>query len=201
MDRVRQAIRVRHCSRRTEEAYAGWIRRYLAYHRIRHPSDLDATHVSDASEGRRFRAQPVIVRPGKGRKDRVALLPERVKPRLATHLDHVRRQHEKDVAAGFGRVPLPEALDRKYPVAGESWRWQFVFPAARLCRDPRWGPPCRFHLHESAIQRTVAAAVRGAGITARASCHTFRHHADSRIMPSTRSAGAICSRRMTRCLL
>ena len=70
---------------------------------------------------------------------------------------------------------LSEALDRKYAGAGESWVWQFVFPAARVCRDPKWGPPCRFHLHESAIQRTVAAAVRDAGITTRASCHTFRH--------------------------
>ena len=117
----------------------------------------------------------LIVRQGKGRRDRVALLPERVRDRLVVHLDGVRRQHDADVKAGFGRVPLPEALDRKYPDAGESWVWQFVFPAARLCRDPRWGPPCRFHLHESAIQRTVAAAIRGAGISKRASCHTFRH--------------------------
>jgi integrase len=76
----------------------------------------------------------IIVRQGKGRKDRVTLLPERVKPRLSAHLDGVHCQHDKDVTAGFGRVPLPEALDRKYPAAGESWAWQFVFPAARLCR-------------------------------------------------------------------
>ena len=105
----------------------------------------------------------------------MALLPDRVKPRLAAHLESVRRQYDKDVAAGCGRVPLPEALDRKYPGAGESWPWQFVFPAARICRDARWGPPCRFHLHESAIQRTVVAAIRDAGIAKRASCHTFRH--------------------------
>lgn len=122
-----------------------------------------------------FERGRLIIRQGKGRKDRVALLPERVAPRLAAHLDEVRRQHDKDLAAGVGRVPLPEALDRKYAGAGESWVWQFVFPAARVCRDPKWGPPCRFHLHESAIQRTVAAAVRDAGIITRASCHTFRH--------------------------
>jgi integrase len=68
-----------------------------------------------------------------------------------------------------------KTLDGKYPNAGRSWAWQFVFPASRICRDPKWGPPCRYHLHESAIQRAVADAVRAANISKRASCHTFRH--------------------------
>ena len=98
----------------------------------------------------------VIVRQGKGRKDRVAPLPQRVAARLPAHLDAVRRQHRHDLEAGLGAAPLPDALSRKYPHAGHEWIWQFVFPAARVCRDPRWGSPCRYHLHESAIQRCVA---------------------------------------------
>ena len=70
---------------------------------------------------------------------------------------------------------LPDGLNRKYPNAPREWPWQFVFPAARICHDPRWGGPTRYHLHESVIQRAVAAGVRRAGLTKRASCHTFRH--------------------------
>jgi integrase len=70
---------------------------------------------------------------------------------------------------------LPFALDRKYPGAPTAWGWQFVFPASRICRDPKWGPASRFHLHESAVQRAVTKAVRRADLTKHASCHTFRH--------------------------
>jgi integrase len=70
---------------------------------------------------------------------------------------------------------MPDALDAKYPTAASAWVWQFVFPASSICRDPRWGPPSRYHLHESAIQRAVTEGVRRSGITKRASCHTFRH--------------------------
>lgn len=70
---------------------------------------------------------------------------------------------------------LPAALDRKFPNAATDWSWQFVFPAGRICRDERYGPPSRYHLHESVIQRAVAAAARRAGLTKRVSCHTFRH--------------------------
>jgi len=79
------------------------------------------------------------------------------------------------VVAGVGRVVLHSALDRKYPNAATEWAWQFAFPAGRICRDPRFGPPSRFHLHETVVQRAVTEAVRGAGLTKRASCHTFRH--------------------------
>ena len=91
------------------------------------------------------------------------------------HLDRVQNQHRSDIDKGFGRAPLPDALVRKYPNADRHWAWQFVFPAARICHDPRWGLPCRFHLHESAVQRAVATAVQKAGLAKRASCHTFRH--------------------------
>ena len=117
----------------------------------------------------------ITVRQGKGRKDRVTMLPGAVITRLVTHLEGVRGQHQDDIARGFGSVPLPDALSRRYPNAPVQWAWQFVFPASRICRDPRWGPPCRYHLHESAIQRAVADAVQRSGIAKKASCHTFRH--------------------------
>ena len=87
----------------------------------------------------------------------------------------VKHQHERDLAQGLGRVVLPFAIDRKYPKASTDWSWQFVFPAARICRGPQWGPPSRFHLHESVVQKEVAAAVRRAGLTKHVGPHTFRH--------------------------
>src|SRR5262249_22690211 len=117
----------------------------------------------------------ITIRRGKGQKDRRTVLSESVRPRLAEHLVEVRRIHQRDLDRGFGCAPLPEALDRKYPNAARDWRWQFVFPAARICRDPGLAPPCRFHLHESAIQREITAAVRRAGIAKRATSHTMRH--------------------------
>jgi len=103
------------------------------------------------------------------------MLPVAVKKRLAAHLLTVKRQHEGDLTRGEGRVVLPFALDRKYPGAPTEWGWQFVFPASRICRDPKWGPPSRFHLHESVVQKAVTQAVRRAGLTKHASCHTFCH--------------------------
>lgn len=116
-----------------------------------------------------------MVRSGKGGKDRVTPLPTGLTTPLSRHLERVRLVHTRDLARGFGRVVLPEAIARKYPTAAVAWGWQFVFPAARLCRDPRWGPPSRYHLHESVVQRAVAKAVREAGLTKRASAHTMRH--------------------------
>lgn len=265
IDRVRQAIRLRHYSRRTEDSYASWVRRFILFHRKRHPADMGGAEVTafltslatrervSAStqnqalsallflyrdvlgtdlgvippvvrartperlpvvlsrdevgavlgqlggvmwivaallygSGLRlsecldmrvkdvdFDRNQVVVRRGKGQKDRVTMLPAKVRPALEKHLAVVRRQHAADLTSGVGRVVLPFALDRKYPNAGLDWAWQFVFPATRVCRDARWGPPSRFHLHESAVQRAVADAVRRAGIAKRASCHTFRH--------------------------
>jgi len=103
------------------------------------------------------------------------MLPQVIRERLREHLDRVRGQHDADLRTGAGHVVLPEAIARKYPGAAEAWAWQFVFPAGRICRDPRWGAPTRFHLHESAVQRAVTRAVRQAGLTKRATCHTFRH--------------------------
>jgi len=117
----------------------------------------------------------ITVRQGKGRKDRKTMLPASLTTDLSRHLQTVKRQHEADLARGLGRVVLPDALDTKYPIAGHSWLWQFVFPAARICRDARWGPPSRFHLHESVVQRAVAEAARAAALPKRVSCHTLRH--------------------------
>ena len=122
-----------------------------------------------------FDRQEILVQRGKGQKDRRTMLPAGVCERLKAHLENVKRQHERDLADGFGRVALPFAVDRKYRNAATAWGWQFVFPAARLCRDPRWGPPSRFHLHETGVQRAVAAAVRKAGLAKRVGSHTFRH--------------------------
>ena len=121
-----------------------------------------------------FDRHQIVVRRGKGQKDRRTMLPDSVKARLTAHLGDVRRQHQRDLSEGLGHVILPAALDRKYPNAATDWAWQFVFPAARICRDPRWGPPSRFHLHESAVQREVANAVRRAGVTKRVGPHCFR---------------------------
>jgi len=117
----------------------------------------------------------LTIRQGKGRKDRVTTLPTSVLPELRQHLDKVRALHNDDLRQGFGNVVLPYALDTKYPGAATSWPWQFVFPASRICRDPQWGPPTRFHLHESVIQRAVTHAARSADAAKRVSCHTLRH--------------------------
>jgi integron integrase len=122
-----------------------------------------------------FEGHEIAVRRGKGQKDRRTMLPTSLNVRLQAHLLEVQQQHQRDLAAGYGRVVLPFALARKYPNAETAWGWQFVFPAGRVCRDPRWGPPSRYHLHESVVQRAVAAAARRAGLTKQVGCHTFRH--------------------------
>ncbi len=242
LDRLHAACRVQHLSRRTEEAYRLWTRRFVLFHDKRHPLELGRNHVrhflsslatdrhvsastqNQALSARLFLYQHVLTRPlpviadivrartpprlpvvltraevrsllaqlsgvpwlvaailygaglrlheclelrikdldidqrqitvrqGKGRKDRVTMLPATVIPRLTAHLEHVRRLHQRDISHGLGKVVLPDALDAKYPAAAFGWPWQFVFPATSICRDPRWGPPSRYHLHESAVQ-------------------------------------------------
>lgn len=123
-----------------------------------------------------FDRSQVVVRRGKGEKDRVTVLPAVVRPKLLTHLETVRAQHTEDLGKGLGKAVLPYALDRKYPGAAAEWGWQFVFPARRICRDDRWGPPSRFHIHESVVQRAMAAAAKGAGLTKKpVGPHTLRH--------------------------
>ncbi len=122
-----------------------------------------------------FGSNQIMVRSGKGDKDRVTLLPAMVKDELARHIERVRKHHRMDVEAGAGWVELPAALSRKYPNAAREWIWQWVFPATRIYVEPRTGERRRHHLHESVLQRAVKEAVRRAGIAKPASCHTFRH--------------------------
>jgi integron integrase len=265
LDRVRHALRRGHYSPRTETQYVLWIRRYIIFHRKRHPDRMGApevqhflTHLAvtekvsastqnqalsgilflynhvldrplDALQGvvrartpsrlpvvlSRDEARAVLsrlqgaiwlivvllygaglrlnealelrvkdvdfdrrqitVRRGKGGKDRQVPLPDSVRGPLREHLGHVKALHEADLGRGLGAVALPEALGRKFPAAAREWVWQFLFPAARVCVDPRCGPPTRYHLHETAVQREVRRASKAAGITKRVGCHTFRH--------------------------
>jgi integron integrase len=117
----------------------------------------------------------IMVRRGKGDKDRVVPLPAAAVPRLRAHLEEVRRLHETDLAQGRGEVSLPEALAVKYPNAAREWGWQYVFPSGRLSPDPRTGTVRRHHLHEDSVQKAIRAALAPAGIERKASCHTLRH--------------------------
>jgi integron integrase len=122
-----------------------------------------------------FATNQIIVRAGKGDRDRVTMLPAAVKTDLVRHLEMVKSQHEADLRHGAGWVELPWALARKYPNAGREWAWQWVFPATRIYVDRETGQRRRHHLHESVLQRAVKDAVRRTGIAKRATCHTFRH--------------------------
>lgn len=265
LDQVRDAVRVRHYSRRTEDAYLGWTKRFILFHRKKHPAAMGADEVNAflshlavdgnvsastqaqalsalvflyrhvlgdplpwldeivrASRPRKlpvvlsreevrsllsmmkgtprlvaailyggglrllealrlrvkdadFVARLLIVREGKGAKDRRTMLPDSLQQPLRDQVDFVRRVHREDLSADRGEVWLPDALERKYPNAGRELGWQYLFPASRLAVDPRSGVERRHHLDESAVQRPVKEAVRAAGIEKNAGCHTLRH--------------------------
>jgi integron integrase len=122
-----------------------------------------------------FSQNQIVVRAGKGDKDRYTMLPASVKELLIKHLDQGRRQHQDDVEKNLGRVVLPNALDRKYPNAGQEWGWQWVFPATRYYVDRETGRQYRHHLHESVLQKAVREAACNAGIAKPATCHSMRH--------------------------
>ena len=124
-----------------------------------------------------FGQKLVVVRDGKGQKDRTTTLPDSIIPSLQTHLQEVKQQHHRDLQKGFGCAPLPTALSRKYPNAEREWARQFVFPATKLSKNPRGNDETlyRYHLHESVIQKAVRKAVQQARIEKRVSPHTFRH--------------------------
>jgi len=265
LDQVRDKIRVKHYSIRTEKAYSDWIKRFILFHGKKHPSELGAEAVSqfltylaaerdvaastqnqalsailflykevlnhelgwldefdrakrparlpvvlspaevkavlahlDGSlwlmasllygaglrlmECVRLRVKDVdleyrqvLVRDGKGQKDRVTMLPDSVIEPLRQHLEKVRLLHNKDLDEGVGEVYLPFALERKYPNASREWGWQYVFPATSRSKDPRSDKVRRHHLDEKRLQRAMKSAVREAGINKPASCHTMRH--------------------------
>jgi len=265
LERVRAAIRVRHYSLRTEQAYVDWIRRFILFHGKRHPevmggaevgaflSDL-AVHggvaastqnqalsallflyrevlkvelpwVQDFTPAKRpvrvptvlspeeaqrllgkmegtqqliaqllyggglrlleglrlrvkdidFNYRQIVVRDGKGAKDRVTILPEAARPALERHLARVKLLHEEEAALGFGEAWLPRALRAKYPRAAGEWGWQWVFPAAKRSADPETGLVTRHHASEKAVQRAVQEAARQAGIAKPVTPHTLRH--------------------------
>ena len=122
-----------------------------------------------------FANAQILVRGGKGSKDRVTMLPVAAESRLREHLDDVRLIHARDLRRGGGRVDIPGALLRKYPKASTEFRGQYVFPASRTYIDIVTRELRRHHMHPTVIQRAVAEAVRAAGLMKRATCHTFRH--------------------------
>lgn len=124
-----------------------------------------------------FGYRQITVRSGKGGNDRVTTFPQAVEEALTLHLVKVKARHEKDLANGFGEVYLPFALAKKYPNAAREWRWQYVFPAVTLAKDPRsdTGKMRRHHLDQSAVNKAIRKAVRLAGIHKKVSAHTFRH--------------------------
>ncbi|RTZ98290.1 MAG: integron integrase [Deltaproteobacteria bacterium] len=122
-----------------------------------------------------FEYRQITIRNGKGKKDRVVPLPERLIADIRAQLDEARAIHQADRAKGLGEVFLPEALARKYPHAAGEWRWQYVFPSGRLSVDPRSGAVRRHHIHENGLQKAVKKAADRAGITKKVNCHALRH--------------------------
>ncbi len=122
-----------------------------------------------------FERNEILVRDGKGDKDRITMLPLSLQTPLQEHLKKVKKIHERDLAEGWGRVQLPDALDRKYPRAPSEWRWQWVSPQEHRWVNPQNREQGRHHIHESIVQKAVACAVRKAGLTKHATCHTLRH--------------------------
>ena len=131
----------------------------------------------------------ILVCDGKGAKDRIAMLPDSLKIPLQEHLKRVKAIHERDLSEGWGRVQMPDALDGKYPNAPSDWRWQWVFPQETRWINPKIREQGRHHIDASLVQKAVRDAVAKAGLTKRATCHTFRHSFATHL-PACRQAGS-----------
>ena len=129
-----------------------------------------------------FNVKQLVVRNGKGNKDRVTPLPEKIIPLLQQAIEHAQQLHAYDLAEGYGEVYLPYALSRKYPNAATELAWQYVFPASQRAVDPRSEIIRRHHVGEQSLQRAVKQAIKRAGIHKQASCHTFRHSFATRLL-------------------
>ena len=211
-EQVRKRLKRLNYSRRTEQAYLGWIRRFIIANNLTHPRHLDGAAVeafltSLAATGQvaastqnqamaallygtgmrlmecvrlrikdvDFDRNEIVVRDGKGAKDRRVPLPQRLKEPLHHAIERARLLHGHDVARGLGRVWLPAALARKYLNAELELGWQYVFPAAKPSRDPASGMVRRHHVDEAILQRAVKNARAKAGVLKPATCHTLRH--------------------------
>jgi integron integrase len=122
-----------------------------------------------------FDYRQIVVRDGKGQKDRVVPLPKRSERALRAQLELTHRLHAQDLQQCYGEVFLADALARKWPNAPKEWIWQYVFPSGRLSVDPRSGKTRRHHVHENGLQKSVKAAAQRAGITKKVNCHCLRH--------------------------
>ena len=131
-----------------------------------------------------FERREIVVREGKGSKDRVTVLPENLIAPLRDQVARAKKLHDADLVEGFGEVEMPHALDVKYPAAGKQWGWQYVFPAPTRSADPRSGVIRRHHLFEQNVQRAVKAASQRAGITKPVSPHTLRHSFATHLLQS-----------------
>ena len=131
-----------------------------------------------------FEYRQILLRDGKGQKDRVVPLPDRLTDPLRAHLERVKALHEADVLAGYGEVYLTFALARKYPSAPREWGWQNLFPSGKLSVDPRDGTTRRHHLHENSLQKAVKQAATDARLIKPANCHALRHSFATHLLES-----------------